>query len=296
MEGVDAMTGYYRGEPNEYVIKYVGGKRARAGRGLSFLYWGPRTSVVSVPMNSQDAEFAFTEVTSNFQEVTVQGTLSFRVMEPERLAALLDYTIDPVARTHLSRDPPKLSARLISVVQEATRAEIQRLALEDAVRRSGEVARAVLLSARRAAEVKDLGVELLALFVNSLRPTPQVSKALEAEYRELLLKKADKAIHDRREAAVTQERTIREAEMGTEISVEGERTRLVELRAANLEREAAAQGRATRDQLAPFREIDPRVLLALGMKALGENAGKISNLNITPDLLSLLLRGGSAEE
>ena len=42
----------------------------------------------------------------------------------------------------------------------------------------------------------------------------------------------------------------------------------------------------------PFtvRTMDPQVLIAWGLKALGENAAKIGNLTLTPDLISELMR------
>jgi len=290
------MTVYYKGEPSEHVVKYVKGRAVTSGRGLSFFFWPPTTSIVSIPLNTLDAEFAFNEITSNFQDVTVQGQVNYRVVDPERLAAALDYSIFPETRAYRSKDPAKLSDRVVSLVQEATRAEIQRLSLEDALRKSAELARAVSVTVRKTPEVAALGIAVTGVFITSMRPTPQVAKALEADYRELLLKKADEAIYDRRASAVEQERTIREKEMSTEISVEGERSRLVEIRTANLEKESIADGKALRERMAPYRELDASVLLALGLKGMGENAAKISNLTITPDLLSLILKGRRDEK
>jgi hypothetical protein len=113
---------------------------------------------------------------------------------------------------------------------------------------------------------------------------------LEANYRESLLKRADQAIYDRRAAAVEQERKIRENELSTDITLERERERLVELKAANLQKEADAEAKAIEAKMGPYRTMDPHVLIAWGLKALGENAAKIGNLTLTPDLISELLR------
>ena len=45
--------------------------------------------------------------------------------------------------------------------------------------------------------------------------------------------------------------------------------------------------------LQPWRATDPRVLLGLAFKLMGENAQKIGTLSITPELLGGLLRDES---
>ena len=287
------MFGYYRGEPAEYVIEYVRGRAVREGRGLSFYYLSRVTTIASVPMNTQDVDFVFNEITANFQAVTVQGQATYRITDPKKIATLLNHLVEPHSKMYRSRDPPKLAVRVINLVQETTRAEIQRLPLEDALRARAEMARAITDRMRQSKDLATLGVEVMNVFITAVKPTPEVAKALEADYREILLNKADQAIYARRASAVEQERKIRENELGTDIALEEERERLVELKAENIAKEAEAEAKALEARLGPYRTMDPRVLLALGLKALGENAAKIENLMITPDLLSTLL-GGTA--
>jgi regulator of protease activity HflC (stomatin/prohibitin superfamily) len=246
-------------------------------------------TIVSIPINTADVDFVFREVSGNFQEVTVQGRATYRIAEPRRIASLLDYTVEPRSRKYLSQDPAKLPVRLVHLIQEALRVEIQRLSLEDILLRGSDLARSTLDRLRAMAEIPALGLEVLGVFVASVNPTPEVAKALEADYREVLLKRADQAIYDRRAKAVEQERKIQENQLGTDIALEEERARLVELKATNLTREAEAEARALEVRLAPYRTIDPRILMALGVKALGDNAAKISNLTITPEVLAALL-------
>jgi hypothetical protein len=42
-------------------------------------------------------------------------------------------------------------------------------------------------------------------------------------------------------------------------------------------------------ELAVYQTLDPRVLLALAMRELGQNAGNIGNLTITSEILAALL-------
>jgi hypothetical protein len=100
----------------------------------------------------------------------------------------------------------------------------------------GRIRDAQLLSA--------MGVELMSIFFVSAKPTPEVAKALEAEYRETLLRKADEAIYARRAAAVEEERKIKENELNTDITLEQNRQQLIELEGNNQQREAEFRGRA----------------------------------------------------
>src|SRR5262249_23600342 len=62
----------------------------------------------------------------------------------------------------------------------------------------------------------------------AVRPTPETARALEAEAREAILKGADDAIFLRRNAAVENERAIRESELDTEVAVEQKKRQIKE--------------------------------------------------------------------
>jgi hypothetical protein len=65
---------------------------------------------------------------------------------------------------------------------------------------------------KNTSEILQPGIEILSLAILSLRPTPEMSKALEAEAREALNRKADDAVYARRNGAIEQERSIKENE------------------------------------------------------------------------------------
>src|SRR5207244_4216975 len=174
--------------------------------------------------------------------------------------------------------------------------------LEETLRDSQAIAGAVLKRLREASELQPLGAELLSVYFLSARPTPEVAKALEAHYRETLLRQADEAIYARRAAAVEEERTIKENELNTQITLEEQRQQLIALEGGNaeteadhrgraLEREAEYQARASELALGPYRTLDPRSILALAMKELGQNAAQIENLTITSEMLAALFNG-----
>src|SRR5262245_57413806 len=106
------MLSFMKVPPTTYVLQYKHGKVKREGAGLSFLYYAPTSTIVLIPMASADIPFVFQEATADFQSVTIQGQLTYRVAEPTRLAALLDFSVDK-RRGYSSEDPRKLPERLI---------------------------------------------------------------------------------------------------------------------------------------------------------------------------------------
>ncbi len=315
---------YIKAAPTTYIIQFQDGRVKREGPGLSFFYWAAMTTLVGVPLASADVPFAFNELTQDFQAVTLQGQLTYRVVDAKRLAALLDYSISASGQ-YLSKDPEKLEERLVQVAQVRARTVVQGMDLREVLGRSGEVEAQVLAALRDVEAVRMLGLEVLGFALLSVRPTPEMGRALEAEAREGLQRRADEAIYARRNAAVEQERRIKESELATELAVEESRRRIREAqmaadiaveeqRAALMERwsqnerqAADARAYALEKVLAPVRGVDwktlmaaggggndPKLNIALAFREMAENAQKIGELNMSPELLGSLLGGPSA--
>jgi hypothetical protein len=83
---------YLKVPPTTFLLQFVNGRVVRQGSGLSFFYFAPRSTIVAVPVGSTDVPFIFNETTADFQDVTVQGHLTYRVADPVTLAGLLDYS------------------------------------------------------------------------------------------------------------------------------------------------------------------------------------------------------------
>jgi regulator of protease activity HflC (stomatin/prohibitin superfamily) len=298
--------GYFKGQPTDYILKYSGGKLAKDGQGLAFYYLRHRTQVVAVPTSSRDANFVFNETTNNFQAVTIQGQVTYRIHNPRQASGLLNFSIDPKSRAYLSNDPDRLAQRITNVVQMETRGELQKLSLEEALAGYQAIAASVQQSVKAGKLLDALGVELISLFFLSAKPTPEVGQALEAEYRETLLRKADEAIYARRAAAVEEEGKIKERELNSDITLEEQRRRLIDLRGENELREAENRGKAQelesrykteskKLELALYGGLEPRAVLALALNELGSNADRIGNLTITSEMLASLLNGKASE-
>jgi hypothetical protein len=310
---------FVKAPPTRYLVHFTHGKVLREGPGLSFFYWAPTSTLVSVPLMSADVPFVFNPSTADFQALTVQGQLTWRVTEPRRVAQLMDFSITPDG-VYRAEDPERLPQRLVNATQVLCQGVVGRMALPEALRSSELLVREVLPALRKAEEVAMLGVEILGLTVLSLKPTPDMARALEAGARESLQRAADEAIYARRNAAVEQERTIKESELNTElvveekrrqireaqvageIAVEEKRSTLVAARAGNDKLDADAKAYALEASMKPIRDMDwrtlaavashgadPRATMALAFRELAENAQKIGELNISPDLLNSLL-------
>ncbi len=284
-----SLIAFYRGQPTDYVLEFRNGRVRRAGPGLAFFYWVPTTTIAALPTTTADVPFILNETTGNFQAVTVQGQLTYRIADPRTMAGILNFTVHPRTRAYLSTDPEKLDQRIVNAIQAHLRAELSQLPLDEALRRSAAIGGAVLAKVRADASLAAMGVECLNLFLTAIKPAPEMAKALEAEYREGLQQRADQAIYARRAAAVEQERRIKENELNTQLLLEQRRQELVDLEGQNSNKQAEYNARSNDLWLEPWRQTDPRVLLGLGFKLLGENAGRIGNLTITPDLLSTIL-------
>jgi hypothetical protein len=229
---------FIKTEPTTYLLQYRDGRIVREGVGLSFFYYAPTTSLVAIPVGSTDVPFIFEEPTADFQTVTIQGQVTYRVAEPKKLAHLLNFTLTPKGTAYASDDPIKLPQRVINLVHVLARAELQEMKLKDAVQGSAAIVQAVRKQLAVSPEIAALGLEVLGLSVLAIKPTPETARALEAETRERLMREADEAIYARRNSAVEQERAIKENELNTEIAVENKRR---QIRETQMDAERAVQ-------------------------------------------------------
>ncbi len=315
--------GYIKAPPTTYLLHYQGGKLKREGAGISFWYFRYNSVLAKLSVGSIDVPFVFNEVTADIQDATIQGDLTYRIVDPKKTASLLNFSLDALER-YASDDPEKLNERLVKAAQIRARAFTQRHRLSELLVCSDEMVDEMLAGLRHTEALLELGVEIMGLSILSIKASPEMTKALQAKSREQLLLEADEAIHHRRNTAVELERQIKENELQTEIAVEAkrrqvretqiqadiaieqQRSTLVDQRVGNERKEAEARGDALRATLAPLKDVDWKTLMALSgggdarsiiamaFRDLADNASQIGQLNISPDLLSTLLNSESS--
>lgn len=289
---------YIRALPTEYVIQYRNGKPVRQGAGLSFFYYQPSSTLVIVPADTRDVDFIYKEATADFQEIDIQGQVTFGVPDPARLASQLDFSVNAKGQ-YTGEGLEKLTVRLTNLVQIALREKLMALKLREALRSARELVEFARARLREAPAVQALGIDVIDLSILKISPAPEMARALEAGARESLLKEADEATYERRNFAVEQERRIQENELQTKISVEEKnrqireeqmnvqlaverkkseiedlklkrsieleekRKELVSSRAANTVEEAKARAAAVRTEMEALQTLSPELLEVL---------------------------------
>ena len=171
------MIKHYKGDPSRYIIKYVSGKIKKQGNGISFMYIGYKTNIVAIPATTIDSHFIFNEMTKNFQEISLQGHFTYRIQDPCKMDTLLNFQVDPKTNEYLSEDPEKLELRIKNIVQMATRAEIITIDLEGALAINISLANIVLEGVKQDKLLEEMGIDVLSITFNSIKPNPQISKA-----------------------------------------------------------------------------------------------------------------------
>ncbi len=219
---------YFKSKPTCYAMLVRGGRVLREGTGLAFFYYAPSASLVSVPISSRVDDFIHGLTTADFQTVTVQGRVTWRIAEPRRAAALIDFSLRPDGKSYESEDPAKLPQRVLARVENLTQKAVQGRNLKEVLLAADAIAAEGASALASHAELQALGLEILGFVVTAVRPTSETARALEAEAREAILKGADDAIFRRRNAAVENERAIRESELDTEVAVEQKKRQVKE--------------------------------------------------------------------
>jgi hypothetical protein len=238
-------------QPGEYVLKYKNGKVVKEGAGISFYYYAPTTSIVMVPIASSDCPFMFEEVTADFQTVSIQGQVTYRIIDRKNITGLLNFTlaIKNGYKSYVSDDPQKLSMRISNLVRVMAKKHLENLKLSDAVRSSEALANKILENLRGNEEIRLLGIEIMGLTVLAVQPNKETSRALEAETREKILKMSDNAVYERRNASIEQERGVKENEYNTEIAIEKKRRQVRETQLNAEQAEMKKQNELKNEQL-----------------------------------------------
>lgn len=294
---------YIKFDSMTYVLHFANGNVKREGRGLSFFYYSPTSSIIAIPLGSRDIQFIFNETTRDFQNVTIQGQVTYAIDNPKQLAEMLDFTLGAGNKVDAANFE-KLNQRLNNEAQTAASSYIQGLGLKETLRSARAISETIEQGLKMSDAVRLLGVSILSVDVLAVRPTPEMAKALETEMRETLQKEADQAIYERRNFAVEQERMIEESELNTEIAVqekkkqinekqaeirvkeaenarqlremtvaadlavEEQKTKLIEMQAENERKMADAKGYTLDKTLSPYKELDWRVLMAISSKGI----------------------------
>ncbi|MCM2390593.1 SPFH domain-containing protein [Streptomyces sp. CWNU-1] len=314
---------HLRSAPTAHIRHHRRGQLVHDGPGLGFWFRALAAALCEVPVDDREESMVFHARTADFQDVTVQATVTYRIAEPATAAARLDFSIDPDTGVWRGAPLKQISTLLTETAQQHALDVLARTPLAAALV-DGVAAVRERIGDGFASEprLSATGIAIVAVRVVAIRPEPEVERALRTPAREQIQQDADRATYERRAMAVQRERAIAENELASKIELARQEERLVEQRGANARREAeekaAADGVRTEAEalrtvrlakaeaeaargvgearaaaqaawLRVHAEVEPATLHALTGTRLAENLPRIDSLTISPDVLTGLL-------
>jgi regulator of protease activity HflC (stomatin/prohibitin superfamily) len=257
---------HLRAEPNQYILHYRDGRLVRSGPGLTYWFSPLSAAVAQVPVEDIEATFMLGERSSDFQEIAVQVTLTYRVANPQKASQRVNFGISLDSGAWVEQPLERLHNLWAHWSRHAVRACLIEMDVAEIVRVGADRTRDALEQALRATfEVEDMGLAMVSVQVNRAAPTAEVEKALQTPTREAIQQKADEATFQRRAMAVENERAIKENELQTEIELARRQEELIRQEGANqmldMQQEAERQrfeveAQVARDALATQGKAD----------------------------------------
>ncbi|MCW2505259.1 MAG: hypothetical protein JWO79_3543 [Actinomycetia bacterium] len=312
-----------RGTPTTYVSHRVRGRIRHEGVGLTFRFRAITAVLSEVPVDDRELPLLFHARTSDFQDVTVQATITYRITVPATAATRIDFSIDPLTGAWRRTPLDQIAGSLAELAQQPALDLLAGLPLTQAVTEAvGPIRERIAAALSADGRLAEVGVEIVAVRVVAVRPEPELERALQTPAREAVQGTADRATYERRANAVERERAIAENELQNKIELAKREELLVIQEGANARRKATERAAADRIRIeseaerertlaaahadakrldgAAFAEAERAALEAaaavpvatLHALAARELAGRlpaIGQLTVTPDLISGLL-------
>jgi regulator of protease activity HflC (stomatin/prohibitin superfamily) len=282
------------------------------------------SSIAEVPMDDRELSLVFHGRSADFQDVTAQGIITYRVTEPAILAERVDFTIDLSSGAHLRQPLEKIALMLSQLAQEhawtyIATTPIRQILVEGHARIRERIEAALIADAG----VEAMGLTITSVRIASVKPTPDLEKAMEAPTRERIQQEADEAAFARRALAVEKERAIQENELQNQIELarreeqliaqQGQNARRTATERADAERIAAeaeaartrvhgearaeevrlvegAKAEVERARMEVYRSMPAAVLAGLAAQELAGKLQRIDHLNVGADALGPMLQ------
>ena len=300
---------HLRATPTNHIVHSRRGKLVHSGAGVSFTFFPLNAAISEVPIAEAELSVLFGARTLDFQEVSVQATVTYRFADAKIAASRIDFAIDPYRGTWLGKPLEQVGTRITELAQQYAVEHISSVRLVEllgggipAVR---EVTSTGLIADARLAETS---ITVIGVRIVSIRPQADLERALEVPVREQVQQDADKATFERRALAVERERAIAENELQSKIELATREELLVAREGANARKRATeeaarerietevraestralglANADAEKARLAAYKGVDPAVLTAVSVQSIAEHLPAIGTLNLTPDVLT----------
>lgn len=242
-----ALVRHLRAESSSHVLHYRRGVLARSGRGVAYWFLPMTASIAEVPVDDRELPLAVRARSADFQDVAVQGVLTYRVVDPAAAAEHVDFSIDTQRGVHLRQPLEKIALFLAQLAQQHASEWIGATPLREVLRDGPAIVRERVHAALASDEgVARMGLAVTSVRISSIAPAPDVERALEAPMRERIQQEADEAAFARRALAVEKERAIQENELQNRIELARREEQLIAQDGANRKRQATEQAEAER--------------------------------------------------
>jgi regulator of protease activity HflC (stomatin/prohibitin superfamily) len=267
------LARHLRGTATTHVRHVRRGKLVHDGTGLSFFY-RPLSAVLSeVPVDDRELPLLFHARTADFQDLTVQASVTFRVTGPATVCARIDFSIHPDTGRWRGTPLEQVAGLLTETAQQHVLSLIAARPLAGVLADGvGQIRDKILTGLTGDQRLAETGIAVIGARVVAIRPEPEVEKALRTPAREQIQQDADRATYQRRALAVEREGAIAENELANQIELARHEEQLIAQRGTNARRQAeeaaAASGIEAEAQAARQRLLDEAK--AAGTRALGE--------------------------
>ncbi len=250
---------HLRSESNMHIRRFRSGQLISSGKGQAFWFVPMGASIDELPTDDRELQFLFQGRSSDYQEVTIQGEMVYRVSDPDTLANRIDFSIDLESGAHRNQPLEQLATLFTSSAQKYASRYIASKNVQSLVTEGVEKLQQSIEQGFNSDQVfNEMGLEVVSLGVKDIRPVAEVEKALQTPTRESIQQNADEAIFRRRAMAVEKERAIAENELQNQIELAVREEKLISQQGANerrrVEEEAIAEetvvkSRIEREQL-----------------------------------------------
>ncbi|MDH3306439.1 MAG: SPFH domain-containing protein, partial [Acidimicrobiia bacterium] len=112
------VLSHLRAEQTSHILRYRKGRLVSSAQGGAFWFRPLTAAIADLPVDDREQSFLFTGRTADFQDVSVQGTVSFRIADAEQAARRIDFGIDVRTGAYLETPLDRLSDMVAQTAQQ----------------------------------------------------------------------------------------------------------------------------------------------------------------------------------
>ena len=307
--------GYFaqlRSDASNHIIRFRNGRIRQSGRGLVFWFSPKTASIAELPMDDRETTVFVKGRSKDFQQLAVQGMLTWHVVNPELLAERVDFSIALTNGQPQAEPIVRIETRLAGLVNQAALEYLAEQPVRALLDAGIEPLRSRIEAALAgAASLSEIGIAVVAVRLANLAPSSELERALQTPTFEALQQKADEATFERRALAVDKERAIAENELANKTELAKREKRLISEETENARNRASGLAEAQQIEadaeagriraietaraetelahIAIYRDLPPGVLMGLAARDLAGKLDHIDHVTVTPDLLATLM-------